>query len=58
MWIGSTRARAVSMKNPALFSMLAAFAVGIVVSWMTREPRAEEMFEEEKLRTYVGIGAE
>jgi len=46
------------MKNPALFSMLAAFAVGIIVSLMTREQRAEEMFEEEKLRTYVGIGAE
>ena len=46
------------MKNPALISMAAAFIVGIVVSLMTREPSAEEKFEDEKLRTYLGIGAE
>ena len=46
------------MKNPAIFSMTAAFAVGIIVSLMTREQTAEDMFEEEKLRTYVGVGAE
>jgi cation/acetate symporter len=46
------------MKNPSLFSMTAAFAVGIVVSLMTKEPTAEAMFEEEKVRTYVGVGAE
>ncbi|MEW5747006.1 MAG: sodium/solute symporter [Nitrospirota bacterium] len=46
------------LKNPAIFSMGAAFLVGILFSLMGREKRAEEMYEEEKLRTYVGIGAE
>ncbi len=45
-------------KSPGLFSVAAAFLAGIVVSLLTREPRAEEMFDEEKLRTYVGIGAD
>ena len=38
--------------------MTAAFVVGIVVSLLTREKRAETMFDDEKLRTYLGIGAE
>lgn len=46
------------MKNPALISMLAAFAVGIIVSLMTKEPEAEAKFDEEMLRAYVGVGAE
>jgi cation/acetate symporter len=46
------------MKNPAIWSMTLAFAVGIVVSLLTPETRAQEMFEEEKLRTYLGVGAE
>jgi cation/acetate symporter len=46
------------LKNPGLISMAAAFIVGIAVSLATREPSAEAKFEEEKLRTYVGIGAE
>jgi cation/acetate symporter len=46
------------LKNPAIISMTAAFVVGIVVSLMTRESRAAEMFEKEKLRTYLGVGAE
>lgn len=46
------------LKNPGLISMAAAFIVGIIVSLATREPQAEARFEEEKLRTYVGIGAE
>lgn len=45
-------------KNPALFSMVAAFVVGIVVSLMTRDHEAEAKFESEKLRTYIGVGAE
>lgn len=44
--------------NPALISMSAAFAVGIVASLLTREREAEARFDEEKLRTYAGIGAE
>ncbi|MBV9470005.1 MAG: cation/acetate symporter ActP [Abitibacteriaceae bacterium] len=46
------------MKNPALISMLAAFAVGIVVSLMTKDQVAEDKFDEEILRAYVGVGAE
>jgi cation/acetate symporter len=46
------------MKNPAIFSMSAAFAVGILVSLLTPEKEAQEKFEDEKLRTYLGVGAE
>jgi cation/acetate symporter len=46
------------MKNPAIWSMLAAFSVGIVVSLLTPEQEAQEKFEDEKLRTYLGVGAE
>ncbi|HBL31405.1 MAG TPA: cation acetate symporter [Acidobacteria bacterium] len=46
------------LKNPAIVSMTAAFLVAIAVSLLRREPRAEAMFEDEKLRTYLGIGAE
>jgi cation/acetate symporter len=38
--------------------MPAAFAVSIVASLMTREPTAEARFDDEKLRTYLGVGAE
>jgi len=46
------------MKNPAIFSMGLAFLVGILVSLASPEKKAEEKFEEEKVRTYVGLGAE
>jgi len=46
------------MKNPAIFSMGLAFLVGILVSLVSPEKKAEEKFEEEKVRTYVGLGAE
>ncbi len=46
------------LRNPAIVSMPFAFLVAIVVSLMTREPTAEAMFEDEKLRTYLGVGAE
>jgi cation/acetate symporter len=45
-------------KNPAIFSMTAAFAVGIVVSLLSPEKEAQDKFEDEKLRTYLGVGAE
>jgi cation/acetate symporter len=48
----------IPIKNPAIFSMTAAFAVGIVVSLLTPEKEAQEKFEIEKLRTYLGVGAE
>ncbi|MBL0173919.1 MAG: cation/acetate symporter ActP [Ignavibacteria bacterium] len=46
------------LKNPALFSMFASFLAGILVSYFTDEPEARDKFEDEKLRTYLGIGAE
>ncbi len=46
------------LKNPAIVSMTVSFAVGILASLASREERAEAMFEDEKLRTYLGIGAE
>ena len=48
----------IPIKNPAIFSMTAAFAVGILVSLMTPEKDAQEKFETEQIRTYLGIGAE
>jgi cation/acetate symporter len=46
------------LKNPAIVSMPVAFILGIVVSLMSPEPTAAARFEDEKLRTYLGIGAE
>ena len=46
------------LKNPALFSMPCAFLVGIIVSLAKKEESAAIKFEEEKLRTYLGVGAE
>jgi cation/acetate symporter len=45
-------------RNPALFSMTAAFLAGIVVSLLKAEPRAEALFRDEKIRVYLGVGAE
>ena len=36
----------------------AAFATGFIVSLATPEPESQEKFEEEKVRTYLGVGAE
>lgn len=47
-----------ALRNPAIVSMTASFVVGIVVSLLTRERSAETAFDDEKLRTYLGIGAE
>jgi cation/acetate symporter len=48
----------ISLKNPAIVSMTAAFFVGWLVSILKPEPRAQALFEDEKLRTYLGVGAE
>jgi cation/acetate symporter len=48
----------VPVKNPCLFSMTAAFVAGIVVSLLQPEEEAQAKFEDEKLRTYLGVGAE
>jgi cation/acetate symporter len=47
-----------ALKNPALLSMPAALLAGIIVSLRKKEPEAAMKFEEVKLRTYLGIGAE
>jgi cation/acetate symporter len=46
------------LRNPAIVSMTVAFLAGIVGSLLTREPSAEASFDDEKLRTYLGVGAE
>jgi cation/acetate symporter len=46
------------LRNPAIVSMPASFLFGIAASLLTREPQAEAMFDDEKLRTYLGVGAE
>jgi cation/acetate symporter len=46
------------LRNPAIVSMSAAFVAGIAGSLVRPEPRAEALFDDEKLRTYLGVGAE
>ncbi|AEI15277.1 SSS sodium solute transporter superfamily [Flexistipes sinusarabici DSM 4947] len=46
------------LKNPAVVSMAVAFVTAIVVSLLTPEEKAQTMFDEEKARTYLGVGAE
>jgi cation/acetate symporter len=46
------------MKSPALISMPASFIVCILVSLLKPEPEAAARFDDEKLRTFAGIGAE
>jgi cation/acetate symporter len=52
------RTAIVPLRNPAIISMPAAFIVAIAVSLLSREPDAEARFDDEKLRTYLGVGAE
>jgi cation/acetate symporter len=60
VWVGIFHmpAALVPVKNPCVFSMTAAFVVGIAVSLLSPEPEAQAKFEDEKLRTYLGVGAE
>jgi cation/acetate symporter len=46
------------LKNPGIYSMAASFLAGIFFSLISRDKVAEAKFEEEKLRTYIGIGSE
>jgi cation/acetate symporter len=46
------------LKNPAVVSMPAAFLAGVIFSYLKPDPAAEAKFDEEKLRTYAGIGAD
>jgi cation/acetate symporter len=46
------------LRNPAIISMTLAFMAGIVGSLITTEARAESLFDDERLRVYLGVGAE
>ena len=46
------------LRNPAIVSMTVSILVGVLVSLARREPPAESKFDDEKLRTYLGVGAE
>jgi cation/acetate symporter len=46
------------LKNPALVSVPLAFITGVIVSLIKPEQEAQEKFEKEKIRTYLGVGAE
>jgi cation/acetate symporter len=48
----------IGLRNPCIVSMSFAFALGFAVSLLTPEPEAQAKFEEEKLRVYLGVGAE
>ncbi len=46
------------LKNPALVSMSLSFFVALAVSLALPEKEAQEKFDADKVRTYLGIGAE
>ncbi|HMK64689.1 MAG TPA: cation acetate symporter, partial [Thermodesulfobacteriota bacterium] len=46
------------LRNPAILTMTLAFVVGWLVSLATPDKEAERAFESEKVRTYLGVGAE
>jgi cation/acetate symporter len=46
------------LRNPAIVSMPLAFLTACACSLLTPDREAERMFEKEKLRTYLGVGAE
>ncbi len=45
-------------KNPALISLPAAFAAGWLGSMLRPEPDAQHRYEQQKIRNYLGMGAE
>ncbi|NMC48492.1 MAG: cation/acetate symporter ActP [Desulfovibrio sp.] len=45
-------------KNPALISLPAAFVAGWLGSILRPEPDAEQRYEQQKIRNYLGMGAE
>jgi Na+(H+)/acetate symporter ActP len=46
------------LKNPGIYSMAAAFLIGILVSLITPDKASQDKFADEKVREYIGIGAE
>jgi cation/acetate symporter len=45
------------LKNPAIISMPAAFLAGYIASVLSPEKEALQKFEDEKIRTHLGVGA-
>lgn len=45
------------LKNPALISLPAAFLMGFIGSKMSKEPEAALKYDEERVRTHLGVGA-
>ena len=60
VWVGVFRypEAIFPLRNPAIVSMPAAFLAAAAVSLLAREPSAAARFDDEKLRTYLGVGAE
>ncbi len=48
----------IPLRNPCIISMTASFVAGWLVSLVTVDQGAQDAFEGEKLRTYLGVGAE
>lgn len=46
------------LKNPGLFSIAASFLAAYIGSVTAPEKDAQDKFEQEKIRTYLGVGAE
>lgn len=46
------------LKNPAIISMTAAFAAGYLGSRLRPDPEASQKYENQKIRNYLGVGAE
>ncbi len=46
------------LKNPGIYSMSAAFLIGILASLMKPDKESQDKFADEKVREYIGIGAE
>lgn len=46
------------LKNPGIYSMAAAFLVGILFSLMAPDKEAEKRYDAQRVREYIGIGSE
>ena len=46
------------LKNPAIISMTGAFVAGWLGSLLRPDERAQAMYGEQKIRNYLGVGAE
>ena len=46
------------LKNPAIVSMTVSFLAAYIASVLTPDKHAQEKYEEDKIRVYLGVGAE